>query len=112
VQIFEEVCLRDCEGTETPTPKNDVYEFYLNWCKFNKLTPAKPKTFTKKLGNVGRKVYNTTKYDPITHKSVWFSCYFNTSLTINCDPYLARIKNTKQTVIQPEQPEKVANYTT
>lgn len=96
VQVFEETCLRDCEGTESPNSKKDVYDFYLLWCRFRKLTPAKPKTFTKKLEKIGRKVYNTTVYNAETGKGDWFSCYHNTRLTVNVN----LPKNNEQNLIQ------------
>lgn len=83
VTVFEEECLRDCSGNEEPTEKNQVYKFYETWCKQNNLIPTKPKTFTKKLDKIGRKVYNTTKYNPDTKKSEWRSCYFNTVVDFN-----------------------------
>lgn len=78
VQVFEEQCLRDCSGNEEPTEKSLVYKFYCRWCEQNKLIPAKQKTFTKKLDKIGRKVHNTTKYNPDSKKADWRSCYFNT----------------------------------
>lgn len=86
VSVFEEQCLRDCSGNEEPTEKSRVYEMYLKWCETYKLPPMKTKTFTKKLDKAGRKVYNTTKYDGITKKGKWFSCYWNTVCDIDLDP--------------------------
>lgn len=106
VQIFEETCLRDCEGTEKPNSKKEVYDFYLLWCNFHKINPVKPKTFTKKLDKIGRKVYNTTTYNPETKTGEWFSCYYNTRLTINCKTTKNRAPNTTQTNIQDNPPEE------
>lgn len=78
VTVFEEQCLRDCSGNEEPTEKSLVYNFYVAWCKENNILPVKPKTFTKKLDKIGRKVHNTTKYNIDTKKGEWRSCYFNT----------------------------------
>lgn len=85
VQVFEETCLRDCSGNETPTEKNLVYKFYQTWCKVNNLIPVKQKTFTKKLDKIGRKVHNTTRY-VIGDKREWFSCYFNTVVDFKQEP--------------------------
>jgi len=78
VRIFEEECLRDCSGNEEPTEKKQVYKFYETWCKRNNLTPVKPKAFTMKLGKLGRKVYDTTKWDSETKEKYHFTSYFNT----------------------------------
>jgi len=78
VTVFEEQCLRDCSGNEEPNEKNLVYNLYKAWCDKNNLIPAKPKTFTRKLDKIGRKIHNTTKWIPEEKKKVWFSCYFNT----------------------------------
>lgn len=106
VQIFEETCLRDCEGTEKPNSKKEVYDYYLIWCNFHKINPVKPKTFTKKLDKIGRKVYNTSTYNPETKKGEWFSCYYNTRLTINYRPAKNRVPNTTQTNIQGNHEEE------
>ena len=106
VQIFEETCLRDCEGTEKPNSKKEVYDYYLIWCNFHKINPVKPKTFTKKLDKIGRKVYNTSTYNPETKKGEWFSCYYNTRLTINYRPAKNKVPNTTQTNIQGNHEEE------
>ncbi len=103
VQIFEETCLRDCEGTEEPNSKKEVYDFYLLWCNYHKITPVKPKTFTKKLDKIGRRVHNTTTYNQDTKERVWFSCYYNTRITINYRPSKNRQPDTTQTTIQEIQ---------
>lgn len=78
VQVFEEDCLRDCSGNEEATEKGQVYKFYCTWCKVNNLTPVKPKAFTGRLKKIGRRVYDTTKYNIDTKETYHYSTYFNT----------------------------------
>jgi len=78
VRVFEEDCLRDCSGNEEPTEKRKVYNRYCQWCEINNLTPVKPKAFTMKLGKLGRKVYDTTKWDSKAQEKYHFVSYFNT----------------------------------
>jgi len=106
VPIFEETCLRDCEGIEEPNSKKEVYDFYLMWCNYHKINPVKPKTFTKKLDKIGRKVHNTTTYNPETKKGEWFSCYYNTRITINYRPTKNRQHETTQAIIDNIQTEE------
>jgi len=78
VRIFEEECLRDCSGNEEPTEKKRVYSLYCIWCKKQGLTPVKPNAFTARLGKLGRRVHETTKYNIVTKKGEHLSTYFNT----------------------------------
>jgi putative DNA primase/helicase len=78
VRIFEEECLRDCSGNEEPTEKKRVYSLYCEWCNQNGLTPVKPNAFTMRLGKLGRRVHETTKYDIVTKRGEHISTYFNT----------------------------------
>lgn len=78
VRVFEEECLRDCSGNERPTEKGQVYNYYKTWCNINNLTPVKPKAFTIKLGKLGRKVCDTTKWDSEAKEKYHFVSYFNT----------------------------------
>lgn len=61
VSIFEEQCIRDCEGSEFPTEKKQVYKWYTTWCKSLNLSPVKEKTFTTRMGKLGRRIFNTTR---------------------------------------------------
>lgn len=78
VQVFDDECLRDCSGNEKATEKAQVYNFYCTWCKLNNLTPVKPKAFTGRLKKIGRRVYDTTKYNTDTKETYHYSTYFNT----------------------------------
>lgn len=78
VRIFEEECLRDCSGNEEATDKKLVYAFYCTWCKNMEITPIKGNAFTTRLGKLGRRVHDTTKYNVTTKKGEHHSTYFNT----------------------------------
>lgn len=78
VLVFNEQCLRDCSGDEKPTEKKRVYTVYRGWCERNKVTQLSQTKFTQRLGRLGRRVHETTRYNSEKGGSTWYACYGDT----------------------------------